>query len=539
MDQKPTRRELPMPESALKNWFLRIPRPYRVAFFSTIVFSLLIHFSVYVTPLFSHDSIMIHQQLFGTWSDRFFANFIYLLYDGLQVSWPIALLTMTLFGVSTALLAAILDIRKTGPVVLLSGIVVAFPTVISIHCHLFAAPAFAFALMSACLAVLLLERWKRGWIAAIPLFILCCFTYSAYITLAASLMLLCLLRRICRQNETTRTVLLRGLLYFGVLAVSAGVYYLVWQLGVKLTGQVVSSYRSKDMVGLFGLPEVLQAIGSAYRSVIEFFLIRGQKSYYPVVLYLAFWPGLIAAIAVFLMSRGKPLVRSAGKFILALVCFALLPLAMDAMYVLNIGEEPHLLMRYAYILPWLFMIKMYDVAESRPAAGSKKRRWMAILAWCMVLVCSCTIYKNAILANETYLKLKLNYDASVSTATRLIDRIETEPGYTSETQVVFVGMPAYPETREGFKHTKEITGAWMTRSFTFGEYLRSFIQQQLGTQIDIVIDDETYLARGDVQALSNFPAQDCMLWDDNVLIVKLGGDFDAFWETEMSDEYLQ
>ncbi len=539
MEQKPEKQDWVMPELALKSWFLRIPLQFRIAFFSTIVFSLLIHFSAYVTPLFSHDSIVIHQELFGMWSDRFFANFIYLLYDGLQVSWPIAILTMSLLGVSTALLVAILDIRKTAAVVLLSGIVVAFPTMVSVHCHLFAAPVFAFALLTACLAVYALERWKRGWLAAIPLFFVCCFSYSAYLCFAACLLLLCLLRRICREEETTKSILLRGLLYFGVLAVSAGVYYLVWQLGVKLTGQVVDSYRSKDIVGTFGPMQVLQAIGDAYRSVLEFFAIRGQKSYYPVVLYLAFWPGLIAAVAVFWIQRGKQLLRSKGKLVLALVCLALIPLAMDAMYVLNIGEEPHLLMRFSYITPWLFLIKMYDVAETRPSAAPKKRRWTAILAWCMVLVCLVTIYKNGIMANEAYLKLKLNYDASVSTATRLIDRIETEPGYTADTEVVFVGMPAYPETREGFKHTKEITGAWMTRSFTFGEYLRSFIQQQLGTNIHITINDEVYLQRADVLALSNFPAQDCMLWDGDTLIVKLGGDFDTFWGTEMSDEYLE
>jgi hypothetical protein len=99
--------------------------------------------------------------------------------------------------------------------------------------------------------------------------------------------------------------------------------------------------------------------------------------------------------------------------------------------------------------------------------------------------------------------------------------------------------PPTPKRGKGLKHTKEITGAWMTRSFTFGEYLRSYIQQQLGTNIHITIDDDVYLKRADVLALSNFPAQDCMLWDGDTLIVKLGGDFDTFWGTEMSDEYLE
>ncbi len=539
MERKPEKHDWVMPELALKRWFFQIPMQYRIAFFCTILFSLLIHFPAYVTPLFSHDSIKIHQELFRMWSDRFFVNFIYLLYDGLQVSWPIAMLTILLLGVSTALIAAILGIRKTGAIVLLSGIVVAFPSMISGYCHLFAAPVFVFALLSACLAVYMLERWKRGWMAAIPLFVLCCFSYSAYICFAACLLLLCLLRRICREDETVKSILLRGLLYFGVLAVSAGIYYLVWQLGVKLTGQVVSSYRSKDVVGTSSPADILNGIVSAYNSVIRYFVFRGQKSYYPVVLYLAFWPGFLAATAVFWMQRGKQLLHAKGKLVLALVCLALLPFAMDAMYVLNIGEEPHLLMRFSYIAPWMFVIKMYDVAESRPSSVPKKRRWMAVLAWCMVLVCACTIYKNGILANETYLKLKLNYDASVSTATRLIDRIETEPGYTPDTKVVLAGRLAFPEMREGFKHTKQITGAWMTRSFTDNDYLRLFIQQQLGTNIDIEIDDDVYLKRADVLALSNFPAQDCMLWDGDTLIVKLGGDFNEFWETEMSDEYLE
>ena len=77
MEHTPEKHDWVMPELALKRWFFRIPLQFRIAFFSTIVFSLLIHFSAYVTPLFSHDSIVIHQELFAMWSDRFFANFIY------------------------------------------------------------------------------------------------------------------------------------------------------------------------------------------------------------------------------------------------------------------------------------------------------------------------------------------------------------------------------------------------------------------------------------------------------------------------------
>ena len=44
MEHTPEKHDWVMPELALKRWFFRIPLQFRIAFFSTIVFSLLIHF---------------------------------------------------------------------------------------------------------------------------------------------------------------------------------------------------------------------------------------------------------------------------------------------------------------------------------------------------------------------------------------------------------------------------------------------------------------------------------------------------------------
>ena len=497
----------------------------------TIILGFITHGFVYANTLLGHDNIHLYAS--GLNAVRWSSQLFYFLRAGLQLPWVIGLISLLELGIVNVLLERLFDLRRLSTQLLLLITVLTFPSVIAFH-NYGSVDLFTGALLLSVLSVYLSNR--KG---VVNLFLsIACLTvsiatYQAYISTAATLMLLLLLARLTIGQEKTKAVLLDAIKALVILVASIAIYYTITMKLTQVGVAGVTSYRNQDMMGIFTLDQLLGWIKEAYKTVRDYYLSAALN---PLPLWVAVLQlTCLAVVAFFSIARlfREHFFKKPGCVFLAIVFVALLPLAINAIQVLNSGFTPHLLMTFAFIAPWLFVLQYGEwLLDERSASQNRSSAVPKIASVvCALMVCMNAFY-GYILANADYVGRKMNYDASLSLATRLVSRIESVPGYRLDTPVIFVGSlfaPYYASQRQGFEMANAVVGSTsnsgqaMTYNDEYGSTIQWFIRTALSSNMVFVPDRDIDIYRNnkDVMAMNAYPANDCCLWVGNVLVMKL------------------
>ena len=510
------------------------PEGLRILIF-TMGMGFLTHGFVYANTLFAHDNTRPFNDAFSAlrWSSPFF----YAPRAFLQMPWVIGLITLAELSAVVYLLARSLSIRHVLGQFLLSAVVITFPSVICFHNYgnvdLYTGPL----LLSIAAAVL--ANRKGFWNALFAVLLLCLSlgTYQAFVSMTASLMLLFLLRDMLIRRSTARLAVRKGLKFIAVLAASVILSYLVYRIFSHFSdASGVTGYRSEDQLGHFSPAELLQWLWETYKTVF-YYMIPTSHSLYPFPIWVMGmqWVCILAVgIASVLRLIREGFFRHPAGVCLSLALLLLLPAAINLIQLLNNGYQPHLLMMFAFITPWLLVLQYGEWAlrqlpeVSHPSRIPLKR---CLAGLCAVLICVSSYY-GYVVANADYLSRKLNYDASLSLATRILGKIEAIDGFTKATPVIFIGdvySSGDANPRDGFEicHTMMAglsrDGQAMTYNDSLGSTVEWFINGILSAGMNIVdcsqIAHYTELAAG--QSVPAFPQNGCYFWADGVLVFKL------------------
>ncbi len=499
----------------------------------TLVVGYITHGFVYANTLLAHDNI----HLFvgdGIATSRWSQQLFYFFRARLQMPWVIGLISMLELGVVNVLLTEMLSLRRLSSQVLLVLTVVTFPAVISFHNYgsvdLFTGP-----MLVAVLAVYLSARKGWGnWLLSVALLAIGIAGYQAFVSTAATLMLLLLLARIVIRQDDAKAVWLDGLKALLILCASVAVYYgVVTALLQSDPSASLAAYRSQNAMGVFTMDELLKWTRDAYDFVWQFYATMGigplPRWLSALQLGLLAFVGLATAVRLF----GMRFYRHPGRLLLVLVILLLLPLAMNSIQVFNNGVQSHSLMTFAFIAPWLLVLQYGEwlvdqIQAPKGPAGIMKK----VLPIACAAVMGVNSFYCYVLANADYLSRKMNYDASISLATRIVDRIETTEGYEPSTPVIIVGAPIYSSyylrPRAGFELMDGIIGSYntgqaMVYNVDICTSVAFFISTVLSSNMVFVESSQmtAYANMEEVVSLPSFPAKDCYTWIDDVLVVKL------------------
>ena len=155
--------------------------------------------------------------------------------------------------------------------------------------------------------------------------------------------------------------------------------------------------------------------------------------------------------------------------------------------------------------------------------GDNRSSRFAQRAW--AVLAAVLIFDSCLFSNETYLKKELEGAATLSTFTRIIDRMEKTEGFVpGETEIAFVGRLFYSPLsiqKAGFDYTA--TGLWNSYSTTSYETYPVYLTYYLGYPARCVDSSEieAYEQLEEVAAMHPFPAADSVKMVDGVLVVKL------------------
>jgi hypothetical protein len=507
-----------------------IPEVARIMAF-TLISGFITHGFFYANTLLAHDCIKPYGVYFSVlrWSTLLF----YFPRAFLLLPWVIGLISMAELGVVNILIARMFSIRKLGNQLLLVITTVTFPSVIAFH-NFGAVDLFTGSLMFAVIAAYFFS--KKGFgnsLLSVAFLTISIASYQAFLCATAALMLMLLLAKVTIRREKLNHVLLNAGKALLILASSVVIYFAVYLILKNLGLPGVTDYRNQDAIGVFTAQNLWDWTLQTYKTALVYYLGDHPN---PLPFFIqAFELICVVIVLICTISRlGKQrFFQEPARLLLATSIVLMLPLAINVIQLLNNGNIPHQLMTFAFIVPWILVLQygewLTEQSEGKEAFPKKLQKGLAIL--CALLICA-NAYYCYIVANANYLNRKLNYDASLSLATRLVDRIENIEGYTPETPVVFSGelYSGYmAHARLGFDLVQDVvasysyTGQAMTYNNAYGSTVQWFITTALSSNIQFVPADqiEYYSNLDAVKNMEQFPSQNCYTWVGGVLVLKL------------------
>jgi len=489
---------------------------YRHPFFASFFFGLLAYGFVLTNKLVNHDEVA---SLFtkgatvtsGRWGlgalDSIFPNY--------SMPWIYGLITIVLVALSVCLMIQIFHIKNRLLQVLLSGCIVAFPSLIGLFGYMFTSCSFALSFfLAVCSAALLHTRNKWFLLPALGCLVLSLSIYQAYISVAAGLLVLVLIQQLL-EEESPAAVLRRGIGFVVFLIMGLGLYLLGTQIVLRITGNQLNNYASEKIA--FSISSVLQGAELAYRNFLRFFT-EGFHGLIPTVFSRGLHWILMGATGILLMIHLLTTKKDPFRVILLILLTAVLPLAINCMYVITTEDSIHTLVLYGFVAVYLLAILLADRLLSNPGPVPLTGVVLNILTVILAVI----IVINTYIANQSYLNLYLRYENASAFYTSLIADIKMMPDFDEDTKLAIIGEYQQPEYySHQFEQIHSITGIY---GFVPDNYSNSFfLEYYTGFPIAFASGEEIaqITATAEFKAMAVYPYYGSLQKLGDILVVKL------------------
>lgn len=413
----------------------------RAAFFGCFVAGYLGHLYAFTNLIPNSDGlsrVFDTQQM--TVSGRWFLHYASALNDFTQMPALIGFLSVLFLSLAAALAVDVLGLRSRVLAALTGAVMALFPCVGYTFLYLFTASAYCLAIFLAVLSVWLAREGRVRWLLGALALALAMGTYQAYATVAISLSLLAVFRRLLDRESSFRDTLNLGLRLVGYLAAGAVLYYVILLIFLKVKNLELLSYLGMDAAaGGYPFAQLPGLLVESYKQAIAFFFLPGAANAF-ANLFMVILDLLALGIGLGALWTGfsrQGLLREKWRIIGALALLALLPLGMNFMQVLSPYSAPTPLMKYAFVSVYLLVLLVLDRADGLEPAEKP----LALLPEAAVLCALLLFFLNT--NNLLYTASAQAHRATESYATRLLARIESCEGYEPGMEIAIVG--AVPE----------------------------------------------------------------------------------------------
>lgn len=480
----------------------RLGNAYRVPLISALLFGFLAHTFAFTNKLVNHDEV---QCLFSKGatvvSGRWGLGALDSLFPNVSMPWIYGVITLVLLAISVCVLVSVLSIRIGWMQVLAAGLVLTFPSLTGTFGYLFTASSYGAAFLLAVLSVWLLQRSSRWyWLGAVVCMVLSLSIYQAYASLTAALLVLVLIRQLL-EGEDAAAVFRRGVGYVLFLALSLGLYFGLTQLILKIKHVQMVSYAADSVT--FDLRSLPDNIVLAYQNFVRNFC-EPAFGLIPTVFSRRVHLLVLVCAAVLLVLQCVRMRKSPLSLLLLVALTAVLPLAVNCMYLFTAPDSIHTLVLYSFVCVYLLVLILADRAldRSAPQKWAEAVRRAALNG--TVLLCAVIIAVNVYVANTSYLGLHLRYENAYAFYTALIADIRQSPEFTEGTKLAVIGSWEDPDFyEEHLDFTNYLTGVTGFKPDSYSA--QRFLQYYLGFSIPFVSEEEAV----DIAASAEFAEMPC------------------------------
>ena len=391
-------------ESLLERSLRRIAAVYRdnrLPLLSALIAGLLAHMYVITNNLPNYDGV---RYLFGkgetVGSGRWGLVLVRALIPNFTMPWLHGVTSLLLLAAAACLIVRLFAFKSPLARILLPALIVVFPSQIGNFSFMFVASSYALAFLLVVLAVLAARKLRgwRCWLCFVPTLVFALSIYQGYVSIAAGLLLLLLVKDILDAGEEDRSaaVFKTGLRYLLLLVVGAGLYRVSINLALLIEGIDANEYTNE---ALYMGPGLLKGVAAAY----SMFVFNLSSRYNMLIVsklsralhFLAFLL-CAAGLACSQLRAKKP-----RQTLLLLFVLLLLPLALCCLYLIIDWGRIHTLVLYGFVC--LYVLVFLGL-EQLPVRWKNAGKDLGCAALALVVLF------NIVYANRSYLQLELHYE---------------------------------------------------------------------------------------------------------------------------------
>ncbi len=490
------------------------------------LFMLLAHGFRWFNTSFNHDSLIVFQddgfiQLYlGRWLMP-----VWILIRG-KIASPliIAAFSIVFFSAAVILLTDVLGVKKKPHVALLTAVLASCPVITclftsfisSVDLHML---AFAFSMLS----VFLMVRFRRGWIPGGFFLAMAMALYQTYLEVALVVLVFWFIREAVRG--TARDTLIKSaaraclFLFLGCL-----LYYAGWRLSIFLLGENIvnipfqDDYNSLTRLGDLSLTGVIPLLKDSLLSFFRYVIHPETLSN-----WIAGGLNVLMAICAFIRIMMEP--SSPRRRLFLSLAVISLPVLSNFVYILT-GGVAHTLMVMSIVILYAGCVMTLDLRQREPGGS----RSLLDKVTSVVIIASLAVvsFNYTIFANQCHLKKALEEEATLSTMTRMIDRIEEVEGYIpGETKVALLGnlnKTSISQVRPGYEDDV-FSEVWSRNRFSVSYPLTQpwYLSNILAYPINLLDTGQCdkYSCDPEVAEMPSFPSPGCAKMIGDVLVFKL------------------
>lgn len=508
------------PANALQSLRKKIKREWKTAFLAAVAVGLLIHLPAMLSDIPNHDgldSLYFDQNMIT--SGRWFLMIACGFSSFYSIPWVIGLLGLLFLGLAAAALVDLLEVKKGWAIVVISGLLVAFPALASTFAYIFTLDGYMLALLLAVLSVLLTRKYRLGFLPGALCLAFSMGTYQAYLPFAMILSIFAVTAHIAEKG-TVRGKLNQLLRYLFMGILGSVSYYGILRVLLWIQRKELASYQGISEMTSGGASNggLSKALLGAYRDFFAF-TWKGNVLFNNWISGVACAVLAVSAIAMLLMiSVQRKWWKNPWFFVIIIGIMIVLPPVTNVILLISPDVNYHLLMRYQWVL---YLIGMTAVVSK--CGGEAKGGW--VLEWLAFAAALLLVFFYGVTDNIGYANLHKKYEKTYAYCVRLLDRIEQTPGYYPGIPIAMIGVVGdeqFPVT----DYTLDVTSGMIGINgdillYTSPNY-RKFIQNYLGATLNILpagamaemYYDEEYVA------MESFPGEDSIRIIDGIMYIK-------------------
>lgn len=491
-------------------------RQYRSAFLSSLLFGFLAYGFAFTNKLINHDEAhCLFAKGATVASGRWGLGALDTIFPNYSMPWIYGILTVFLIACAVCLLVSMFRIRNRLLQALLGGAVTVFPSLIGLFGYMFTSSSFGLSFFLAVLSVWLLQK-RTLWyfLAAGASLVFSLSIYQSYISVAAALLVLVLIRKLLTGSKAAE-VLKLGIFYVAFLVAALLVYWVGTQAVLMLTGTEMGEYASGNFT--FSPSGILRGAFIAYRNFAYTFLYPFQglvPTDFSRLLH-AVLLALCPVLLVLLCRHKKP---DLCQLLLLGALVAVFPLAINCMYMITSEDSIHTLVLYSFAVFYVFILVLADLCLEAELRKPVSKAVLNGVTLCLSLV----IVINTYVANQAYLHLHLRYENAYAFYTSLAADIKLQPEFNEETRLAVVGGYRQPDFyTEQFTHIHLITGAYgfVPDSYSAEDFLTCYV----GFPVPFATEAETEAIRQSPEfaLMPVYPYYGSLRSFGDILVVKL------------------
>ncbi len=508
--------------------YRRIRREWKTAFLTCFVLGLLIHMPILLSDIPNHDGLdsMYFDQNMIT-SGRWFLMVACGFSSFYTLPWLIGILGLALLGCAAAALCELLEVRKTWAVMLVSGLLAAFPALASTFAYAYTLDGYMLALLLSVLSVLFVKKRRLGFVPGAFCLAFSMGIYQAYLSFAMILSVFAVWMLFAQDAPAgaegrgkTLDRLMYALHYLYMGALGAGLYFVILQVLLRIQGKELDHYQGIDGLGGGGFLSqgIVAAAGEMYRDFFGFSL-KGNVLYNNVFsLAACCMLAVLAALAGAFLIWKRKCWRNPLLFGIMGLMLVLLPAATNIILVISPAVNYHLLMRYQWILYAIGAVALISGCGFKARAGIWME-WLGLAAAGTLVLC------YSVTDNIAYSNLQKRYEKTYAYCVRLLDRIEQTEGYYQGIPIAMIGVVGeeqFPVTDITLPVTANMIGMSGDSLLYRGRNYQLFIRHYLGATLNIlpeeamldIFESEEYIA------MDSFPGPDSIRIVDGVMYIK-------------------